>query len=143
MRSVFTLGFALLLGANCTAQTTDSVESKHLSNIRQLTFGGDNAEAYFSFDHKQLVFQSNYKEWGVSCDQIFYMDVDKGAAQKPPMLSTGKGRTTCAYFMPGNKQFYMPVLIRVVIIVLMQVICIRVANTCGRFLILMIFMLLI
>lgn len=104
MRFVFTLGLALLIGANCTAQTTDSIEIKHLSNIRQLTFGGDNAEAYFSFDSKQLVFQSNNKAWGVSCDQIFYMDVNEGASkQQPVMISTGKGRTTCSYFMPGNK----------------------------------------
>ncbi len=105
MRHIFILAIAVGLGYHSQAQTTDSIESRHLSNIRQLTFGGDNAEAYFSFDNKHLVFQSNYKQWGVGCDQIFYMDVNEGTAkQKPPMLSTGKGRTTCAYFMPGNKQ---------------------------------------
>ncbi len=43
----------------------------HLKNLRQLTFGGDNAEAYWSFDSKAITFQSNFKQWGVKCDQIF------------------------------------------------------------------------
>ena len=76
----------------------------HLKNIRQLTFGGDNAEAYWSFDNSMLVFQSNFKEWDVECDQIFYFDPngDDLASSTPKMLSTGKGRTTCSYFMPGD-----------------------------------------
>ncbi len=76
---------------------------RHFKNVKQLTFGGDNAEAYFSFDNSKLVFQSNNKAWGLHCDQIFYMnltdDLRKG---QPKMLSTGKGRTTCSYFMPGD-----------------------------------------
>jgi Tfp pilus assembly protein PilP len=48
----------------------DSSES-HLLNLHQLTYGGDNAEAYFSFNNRKLVFQSNNKAWGVNCDQIF------------------------------------------------------------------------
>jgi len=79
-------------------------EEKNLKNIRQLTFGGDNAEAYFSFDNSKLVFQSNFKEWGVKCDQIFIMDVNNPVG-KPPMVSTGLGRTTCSYFMPGDTTF--------------------------------------
>lgn len=77
----------------------------HFKNIRQLTFGGDNAEAYWSFDDTKLVFQSNYEEWGVGCDQIFYMDLENAnlSVNKPEMLSTGLGRTTCPYFLPGNK----------------------------------------
>ncbi len=43
-------------------------EETHFKSIRQVTFGGDNAEAYWSFDDKQLVFQSNFKDWGVNCD---------------------------------------------------------------------------
>jgi TolB protein len=49
-------------------------EMKYLKNIKQLTFGGNNAEAYWSFDDNYLVFQSDYKEWGVDCDQIFVTD---------------------------------------------------------------------
>lgn len=87
-------------------------DEKHFKNIHQLTFGGNNAEAYFSFDNKNIVFQSDYKEWGVSCDQIFYMglseieltEVAEQQGKRPPILSTGKGRTTCAYFLPGNEK---------------------------------------
>jgi Tol biopolymer transport system component len=83
---------------------TDSAET-HLSNMHQLTYGGNNAEAYFSFDNKQLVFQSDYEVWGVKCDQIFSFDIASAERDtlKPKMLSTGLGRTTCSYFMPGNK----------------------------------------
>ena len=88
-----------------TADTLAYEQEKHLANIRQLTFGGNNAEAYFSFDNKELVFQSDNPEWGLACDQIFYMPVDKGTGgEMPPMVSTGKGRTTCSFFMPGNEQ---------------------------------------
>lgn len=81
-------------------------EEKHFKNIRQLTFGGDNAEAYWSPDGKRIVFQSNFKKWGVQCDQIFYFEVKDGAMKdrKPLMLSSSKGRTTCSYFLPGNKK---------------------------------------
>lgn len=78
-------------------------KEKHLANMKQLTFGGDNAEAYFSFDNKNLVFQASNKAWSADCDQIFMMPIDGYKGEKPPMLSTGKGRTTCSYFMPGNK----------------------------------------
>lgn len=79
-------------------------EEKHFASLRQITFGGDNAEAYWSFDDKQLIFQSNNKAWNVSCDQMFLMNAtDVFDSIAPPMLSTGKGRTTCAYFLPDNK----------------------------------------
>lgn len=80
-------------------------QEKHLSNVHQLTFGGDNAEAYWSFDGKKLVFQSNNPAWELKCDQIFYTTVAKDDLKttKPPLLSTGKGRTTCSYFLPGDK----------------------------------------
>ena len=70
--------------------------------MRQLTFGGDNAEAYFSFDDQHIVFQSNNEAWGLGCDQIFVSDLD-AIKTKPKMVSTGNGRTTCSYFMPGNE----------------------------------------
>lgn len=83
-----------------------SAQEKHLRNIRQLTFGGDNAEAYFSPDGTQLVFQSNNKAWGLECDQIFRMNIAKAAKDSlylPPKISNGLGRTTCSYFMPNGK----------------------------------------
>lgn len=79
---------------------------KHIQNIKQLTFGGDNAEAYWSFDDKLLVFQAKNEKWGAECDQIYYMDPydnNINAETQYPLLSTGKGRTTCSYFMPGNE----------------------------------------
>lgn len=72
--------------------------------MKQLTFGGDNAEAYFSFDDKNLVFQASNKKWEADCDQIFMMPIEGYEGEKPPMLSTGLGRTTCSYFMPGNQE---------------------------------------
>ncbi len=70
----------------------------HLKNIRQLTFGGENAECYFSPDGTKFSFQSTRN--GSKCDQIYIMKTD-GSDQK--MISTGKGRTTCSYYMPDNK----------------------------------------
>ena len=75
---------------------------KHLKNIRQLTFGGDNAEAYFSFDNSQLVFQASNPKWDVECDQIYTMPISGYSGERAKLVSTGKGRTTCAYFMPGD-----------------------------------------
>src|SRR5215216_4335100 len=68
---------------------------KHLRRVRQLTFGGENAEAYFSGDGRQLIFQS--KRDGRGCDQIYTLNAD-GANVR--MVSTGAGRTTCSYFYP-------------------------------------------
>lgn len=79
-------------------------QEKHLANMRQLTFGGDNAEAYFSFGSDMITFQSNNPAWNLECDQIFYTrlaESDMGN-KLPQHISTGKGRTTCSYFMPGD-----------------------------------------
>jgi Tol biopolymer transport system component len=79
-------------------------EEKHFKSLKQVTFGGDNAEAYWSFDDKQIVFQSNNKKWNVSCDQMFLMNSNESFDSiAPPMISTGFGRTTCSYFLPDNK----------------------------------------
>jgi TolB protein len=79
--------------------STPTQPEKHLRNIRQLTFGGQNAEAYFSADGKKLIFQSTREP--VKCDQIFIMNTD-GSDQH--MVSTGKGRTTCSFFYPDGKK---------------------------------------
>ncbi len=83
------------------AQSNDlSVEGeKHLKNIKQLTFGGENAEAYFSFDGKKLIFQS--KRDDLQCDQIFMMNIDGTNVHR---VSNGEGRTTCSYFFKGGKK---------------------------------------
>lgn len=76
----------------------------HLKNIQQLTFGGDNAEAYWSFDDSKLVFQAKNKKWGALCDQIYVTDVKNHNMKNniPQKISTGMGRTTCSYFLPGD-----------------------------------------
>ena len=74
-------------------------EEKHLRNIRQLSFGGENAEAYFSSDGKKLIFQSTRD--GRECDQIYEMNIDGSGAR---LLSNGKGRTTCSYIFPDGRR---------------------------------------
>ena len=76
-------------------------EEVHLKNVRQLTFGGDNAEAYFSFDNRQLIFQRTGEEYSLECDQIFIGDLENEDFESN-MVSTGLGRTTCSYFLPGD-----------------------------------------
>lgn len=88
---------------------------RHLANVRQLTFGGENAEAYWSADGRELIFQSTRPPY--DCDQIYLVEVDApGAATdrgptsaspgppEPRLVSTGAGRTTCAYFFPDGKR---------------------------------------
>lgn len=77
-------------------------KEKHLRNVRQLTFGGQNAEAYFSADDKYLIFQ--HQGGDVPCDQIYTIPVDTpdGKPAVPRLVSTGKGRTTCSYFFPSG-----------------------------------------
>jgi len=74
-------------------------DEAHFKNVRQLTFGGRNAEAYFSYDGKSLIFQSTRDPY--ECDQIMRMNLD-GSNQV--LISTGKGRTTCGYFFPDDKK---------------------------------------
>jgi len=75
----------------------------HFKNLRQLSFGGENAEAYYAFDESQLVFQSTRD--GNKCDQIYRMTIPKvGEAPEIHQVSSGKGRTTCAYWMPDGQR---------------------------------------
>ncbi len=82
----------------------------HLRNITQLTFGGNNAEAYWSFDNNQLVFQSDWDEINKQgCDQIFVLNADGSKlsnGSKYQLVSTGKGRTTCSYFLTDGRIIY-------------------------------------
>jgi TolB protein len=77
----------------------------HFANMRQLTFGGDNAEAYLSPDGKYLIFQKSEPSKGIICDQIWMGKVPTSAEEKfePKQISTGGGVTTCAYFYPNGK----------------------------------------
>jgi Tol biopolymer transport system component len=70
-----------------------------LRNVRQVTFGGENAEAYWSFDGRKLIYQS--KRPPHECDQIYLLDLETGEER---MVSTGKGKTTCSYFLLGDRE---------------------------------------
>jgi len=74
-------------------------DERHLGSLTQLTFGGQNAEAYWSTDDEWIMFQATPRE--ASCDQQFTMRPD---GSKLSMVSTGVGRTTCGYFLPGNEK---------------------------------------
>jgi len=90
----------LLLSCLTVSAQTDTLVfpgERHLKNIHMLTFYGENAEAYLSFDESRLIYQSTRDK--LECDQIFIMNID-GSGSK--MVSNGKGRTTCAYFLPGD-----------------------------------------
>jgi TolB protein len=79
-------------------------DEHHFKNIQQLTFGGDNAEAYFSFDSKYLIFQRTNPKEGLYCDQEFIGKVPAyGEKFKYKMVSSGKGRTTCGFFTKDGK----------------------------------------
>jgi Tol biopolymer transport system component len=73
---------------------------RHLTRIRQLTFGGNNAEAYFSASGKQLIFQRQ-EEVEAGCDQQYTMNVDGSGLRR---VSNGQGRTTCGYFYAGDRR---------------------------------------
>lgn len=116
MRNIWLIALLVLFGSACNQTVSDpngnkwhyvkpDSAEKHFKSLKQLTWGGDNAEAYWSPDGKSLTFQSNYKGWGLECDQIFSAPVDAFAdsGYKPKLISTGAGRTTCSYFMPDGK----------------------------------------
>lgn len=91
-----------------TSQKADTTvhykQEKHLANIKQLTFGGDNAEAYFSFDNSMITFQAKNPEWNAKCDQIYAFPFSDNNMKSniPQLISEGLGRTTCSFFMPGD-----------------------------------------
>lgn len=103
--SLLIVAILLFGSARTPKKSIDSPQEKHLKNLRQLTFGGNNAEAYWSPNGKMLTFQSDFVKWGNSCDQIYLMEIAKAkdSTYQPVRLSNGDGRTTCSYFMPDNK----------------------------------------
>ena len=101
MKKLYSLAVILIFSLSSFAQSGPlAVDGeKHLKNIKQLTFGGENAEAYFSFDGKKLIFQS--KRDGHECDRIYTMNVDGSNVKQ---VSNGEGRTTCAFYMKRDKR---------------------------------------
>jgi len=93
---------AALIPRDTSAATSVPPEprEKRLAALRQLTLGGQNAEAYFDWTGTRLIFQSTRPPFG--CDQIFTMRDDGSDVR---LLSTGKGRTTCAFFFPDGRRF--------------------------------------
>src|SRR5919109_3851506 len=94
------ISYLLVRATDSPLPPHEGTEEKHLQNLKQLTSGGQNAEAYFSFDGSKIIFQSTRPPY--QCDQIFSMNVD-GSDLK--LLSTRKGRTTCGFFFPDGKRF--------------------------------------
>ena len=102
----------LLSCSNSSNKDTSSIKEEsliyaketHFKNMKQLTFAGENAEAYWSFDDSKLIFQATNEDWGQSCDQIYIIDTNNYNLkhEMPRMVSLGLGRTTCSYFMPGD-----------------------------------------
>jgi len=94
------LACLLLLPGSAPHTATEGLilpQEVHFAGMRQLTFGGQNAEGYFSHDETKLIFQSTRDS--LQCDQMFVMDIATLATR---MISTGRGRTTCGYFFPGD-----------------------------------------
>jgi TolB protein len=89
---------AVAVGLAGGVQKPAGVE-KHLAHVKQLTFGGENAEAYFSTDGTRLIFQATREGYG--CDQIYTISTDGTGERR---VSNGTGRTTCGYFYAGGKQ---------------------------------------
>lgn len=108
MKKIFCiLGIAFFTNAMAQQSIADSTQyagEKHFKNIQQLTFGGDNAEAYFSFDGKYIIFQKTNPKEGIECDQMYIGKVPKkGDKFTYQLVSTGKGRTTCGAFLKDGK----------------------------------------
>lgn len=89
----------LLLSCSSGQDLVIEGEEPFLSNIRQLTFEGENAEGYFSFDETRFVYQRTHASAGEECDQIWTYDLKTGYQRR---ISSGKGRTTCSYYLPGD-----------------------------------------
>lgn len=86
------------------SDTLQYLDESHFKNVQQLTFGGDNAEAYFSFDGKWIIFQLTNPKEGIMCDQMFIGKVpENGEKFEYKRVSNGKGRTTCGAFLKDGK----------------------------------------
>jgi Tol biopolymer transport system component len=99
---------AILICINATAQNNDDTlhypEEKHFKNIQQLTFGGDNAEAYWSYDDERIIFQRTNPKENILCDRMFIGTIPRQNGKFfYKQVSSGKGRTTCGYFLPDGK----------------------------------------
>ncbi|MCS6777058.1 MAG: hypothetical protein RMJ43_10735 [Chloroherpetonaceae bacterium] len=95
-------GIGFFLGKGAASRQLPALHDPrevHLRNVKQLTFGGQNAEGYFSYDGKRLTFQSERD--GYPCDQQYIMNIDGTGVKR---ISTGTGRTTCGWWMKDGKR---------------------------------------
>ncbi len=104
MKKIILIIISIILTAGCIKDKTlksdtGSFKDLYLKNITQLTFDGDNAEAYFSYDGKRLIYQSN--RGGYNCDKIWIMNID-GSDKK--MVSPDHGAHTCSFFFPDGEK---------------------------------------
>ena len=116
MKGVFCLLSSFVLGACCPPEAAKQPappvvnikpevkdlalpDEVHLKNLHQLTFGGDNAEAYWAFGGDRLILQTNHAPY--KCDQIEVLNLKDNSTK---LVSTGKGRTTCSYFLKGDQE---------------------------------------
>lgn len=88
-------------GSTFASHVDPEAGERHLANIRQLTFGGENAESYFSADGRRLIFQSTRD--GRTCDQQYVMNADGSGVRR---VSTGSGKTTCGYFFDHDRRIF-------------------------------------
>lgn len=110
MRTSLLLGLFLFLLSNLSQATSKSLQpsdiqpdgkERHIKNLRRITEAGENAEAYLAFNEKSLVYQAHVGD--SACDQIYTMNLD---GSNKTLVSTGKGRTTCAYYLPDGNIIY-------------------------------------
>lgn len=104
LRKIVTAALGAAVSFSAHAQSRDvrispEAGESHLSNIRQLTFGGQNAEAYWSADGQWITMQSTLP--GMECDQQFVMRADGSDVRR---ISNGRGKTTCGWFLPGSNR---------------------------------------
>ena len=107
-KAAWSLLFAPFLLAACARTPVPGAgllpdETPHLEDLHQLTFGGENAEAYWSFDGQQLSLQARHE--GQGCDRIYRLAVLPRPGTPVP-ISSGQGATTCAHFLPDGSLLY-------------------------------------
>ncbi len=110
MKYSFLLLILLIVCLSSYAQDSSAIQypqERHLKNVHQLTFGGDNAEAYWNFSGTALTYQYTNRKDDIYCDRIYYYPLSRFYGTQDTILmpipvSSGKGRTTCSYFLPGD-----------------------------------------
>jgi len=108
IKNISTYILTLLCVIKISAQKADSLlyaDEKHFKNVKQLTFSGDNAEAYWSYDDKHIIFQRKNEAENIDCDRMFIGNIPQNNEDSFVYKQISfKGRNTCGYFLPDGKQ---------------------------------------